>query len=156
MQFVKQSVIRASPQRVFEFHEQPEVLALLTPPWEKARVINPANISDVGSKAIVDVSVFGLFSMRWIAQHTAYDPPHFFEDIQIKGPFKSWRHRHIVKPDPAGAVLRDEIDYEPPLGFMGRLIAPVVIERRLQRLFNFRHEVTRRWCETIAQNHFKS
>jgi ligand-binding SRPBCC domain-containing protein len=148
MQFVKQSVIRATPQRVFEFHEQPEALALLTPPWEKARVINSADISEVGSKAIVEVSVLGIFSMRWIAQHTAYDPPHYFEDIQIKGPFKSWRHRHIIKSDPAGAVLRDEIEYEPPLGFMGRLIAPVVIERRLRRLFEFRHEVTRRWCET--------
>ena len=155
MQFVKQSVIRATAQRVFEFHEQPEVLALLTPPWEKARVINSASISDVGSKAIVDVSVLGVFSMRWIAQHTAYDPPHSFEDVQIKGPFKSWRHRHIVTPDPAGAVLRDEIEYEPPLGFLGRVIAPVVIERRLQRLFDFRHEVTRRWCESIAPDDLK-
>jgi ligand-binding SRPBCC domain-containing protein len=151
MQFVKQSVIRAAPQRVFEFHEQPEALALLTPPWEQARVISSAKISEVGSKAIVDVSVLGIFSMKWIAQHTAYDPPHYFEDIQIKGPFKSWRHGHIIKPDAAGAVLRDEIEYEPPLGFIGRLIAPVVIERRLQRLFDFRHEVTRRWCETTTQ-----
>lgn len=151
MQFVKQSVIRATPNRVFEFHEQPEALALLTPPWEKARVINPANISEVGSKAIVDLSVLGIFSMKWVAEHTAYDPPHYFEDIQIKGPFKSWRHRHIIGRDPAGALLRDEIDYEPPLGFIGRLIAPVLIERRLQRLFDFRHQVTRRWCETNTQ-----
>jgi len=151
MQFVKQTVIRASPRRVFEFHEQPEALALLTPPWEKARVIDSANISEIGSKAIVEVSVLGIFSMRWIAQHTAYDPPHYFEDIQIKGPFKRWRHRHIIKQDPAGAVLRDEIEYEPPLGFIGRLIAPVVIERRLRRAFNFRHEVTRLWCETTTQ-----
>ena len=149
MQFVKQSVIRASPGRVFEFHEQPEALALLTPPWEKARVINPANIATVGSQAIVDVTVLGLFSMTWIAEHTAYDPPHYFEDIQIKGPFKSWRHRHIINPDPDGAVLRDEIEYEPPLGFIGRLLAPRVIEPRLQRMFDFRHEVTRRWCETM-------
>lgn len=29
MQFVKQSVIRASPELVFEFHEQPNVLSLI-------------------------------------------------------------------------------------------------------------------------------
>ncbi len=149
---MKQSVIRASPQRVFEFHEQPEALALLTPPWEQARVVHAAKISELGSRAIVEVSFLGLFSVRWIAEHTAYDPPHFFEDIQIKGPFKSWRHRHIIKPDPAGSILRDEIEYEPPFGLIGRMVAPVAIERRLQRAFNFRHDVTRRWCETIAQD----
>ena len=148
MQFVKQSVIRASPERVFEFHEQPEALALLTPDWENARVIQAAKISDVGSQAIVDVSSFGLFTLRWVAQHTAYEPPHFFEDIQIKGPFKSWRHRHIIKADPAGSLLRDEIEYEPPAGFIGRFMAPLLIEPRLRKLFNYRHDVTRRWCET--------
>lgn len=148
MQFARQSVIRASPERVFEFHEQPEALALLTPDWENARVIQAARISDVGSQAIVDVSLFGLFTMRWVAQHTAYDPPHFFEDIQIKGPFKSWRHRHLIKDDPAGSLLRDEIDYEPPVGFLGRFMAPLLIEPRLRKLFDYRHDVTRRWCET--------
>jgi hypothetical protein len=152
MQFVKHSVIRAAAERVFGFHEQPDALALLTPPWEHARVIQPAKISAVGSRAIVDVIVLGLFKVRWVAEHTVYEPPHFFEDIQIKGPFKSWRHRHIVKPDPEGAILRDEIEYDPPLGVLGRLVAPTIIERRLQKLFNHRHDVTRRWCETRLQD----
>jgi ligand-binding SRPBCC domain-containing protein len=156
MQFVKQSVIRAAAERVFGFHEQPEALALLTPAWEHARVIQPAKISEVGSTAIVHVSVFGLFTVKWVAEHTVYEPPHFFEDIQIKGPFKSWRHRHIIKPAPEGTLLRDEIEYEPPLGFIGRLFVPIVIERRLQKLFNHRHDVARRWCEAISQDDLKS
>ena len=148
MLFIKQSVIRAKPERVFEFHEQPNALSLLTPPWEQARVIRPANISDVGSRAVVEMDVFGLFTKKWVAEHTVYNPPNLFEDIQIEGPFKSWRHRHIVEPHPDGAVLRDEITYEPPLGFLGRLISPLLVERRLEKVFNYRHEVTRRWCET--------
>ena len=148
MRFVKQSLIRASPERVFEFHEQPDVLSLLIPPWESARVIQPARISEIGARAIVETKILGPISARWVAKHTVYDPPHMFEDVQIKGPFRSWRHRHIVNPDAQGATLRDEIDYEPPFGFLGRLIAPIVIERRLQKLFDYRHEVTRRWCET--------
>lgn len=147
MRFVKQSVIRASPARVFEFHEQPDVLSLLIPPWESARVIQPAKISEVGTQAVVDTKVLGPISVRWVAQHTVYDPPHAFEDVQIKGPFRSWRHRHIFEADNDGAILRDEIDYEPPLGFLGRVLAPLVIQKRLQRLFEYRHEVTRRWCE---------
>ena len=147
MKFVKESVIRASPERVFGFHEQPDVLSLLIPPWESARVIQPAKISEVGAEAIVETKVFGPITARWVAQHTVYDPPHMFEDVQLKGPFRSWRHRHVVEPHADGAILRDEIDYEPPLGFLGRAVAPRLVQKRLQKLFDFRHEVTRRWCE---------
>jgi ligand-binding SRPBCC domain-containing protein len=147
VKFVKQSVIKATPERVFQFHERPDALALLTPPWERARVIQPASISDVGSRAVVELVVLGRFKKRWVAEHTVYDPPNQFEDVQIEGPFKSWRHLHIVEPHRDGAVLRDEISYEPPMGFIGRLVAPVFVERRLEKVFNYRHEITRRWCE---------
>lgn len=147
MQFIKQSVIRASPERVFEFHEQPNVLTLLTPPSESARVIQSAKISEVGARAIIETRILGPIKATWVAEHTLYDPPHMFEDIQVKGPFRSWRHRHIVEPVTDGALLRDVIDYEPPLSFLGRLVAPILIQKRLQKLFDYRHEVTRRWCE---------
>ena len=147
MRFVKESVIRASRERVFAFHEQPDVLSLLLPPWESARVIQTAKISEVGTNAIIETRILGPIKTRWVAQHTLYDPPHVFEDVQMKGPFRSWRHRHIVEAHAEGAILRDEIDYEPPLGFLGRALAPLLVERRLQKLFDYRHEVTRRWCE---------
>ena len=147
MKFAKESIIQASSQRVFEFHEQPDVLTLLLPPWETARVIKAAKISEVGAEAIVETTVLGPIKMRWVAKHTLYEPPRVFEDIQVKGPFRSWRHRHIVEPHADGAILRDEIDYEPPLGFLGRALAPWLIERRLQKLFEYRHQVTRQWCE---------
>jgi ligand-binding SRPBCC domain-containing protein len=85
--------------------------------------------------------------MRWIAEHTIYDPPRVFEDIQIQGPFRNWRHRHVILPRAEGAILKDEIEYEPPLGFLGRALAPLLIENRLSKLFEYRHQVTREWCE---------
>ena len=147
MRFVKESVIRATPECVFAFHEQPDVLSLLIPPWESARVIQAAKISEVGTQAIIETKILGPITAQWVAQHTVYEPPRLFEDVQVKGPFRSWRHRHIIEPHAEGAVLRDEIDYEPPLGFLGRAVAPILIQSRLQRLFDYRHEQTRRWCE---------
>lgn len=147
MLFVKESRIRASPERVFGFHEQQNALELLLPPWESARVIQSAKISEVGTRAIVETRIFGPITMRWIAEHTIYDPPRVFEDIQIKGPFRSWRHRHLILPHAEGAILKDEIEYEPSLGFLGRALAPLLIENRLRKLFEYRHQVTREWCE---------
>jgi ligand-binding SRPBCC domain-containing protein len=146
--FIKESTIQASPERVFAFHELPDALQRLTPPWESVHIAHAAADLSVGSKAIVETRVFGLFPVRWVAEHTAYDPPRMFEDVQVEGPFRRWRHRHIVNPHEDGAVLRDEIEYEPPLGFIGGLGAPLVIVPRLEKLFEYRHRVTREWCET--------
>ena len=150
MRFVKESVIHAAPTRVFAFHERADALKLLTPPWEDSRILEPAQISAIGSRAIIEAKVLG-FRMRWVAEHTVYDPPHAFEDIQVKGPFRSWRHRHVVEPHQDGARLRDEIDYTPPLGFLGRMVAPLLIAPRLRKLFEYRHQVTVEWCERSAE-----
>jgi ligand-binding SRPBCC domain-containing protein len=145
--FIRESVIAASPERVFAFHELPDALARLTPPWESSRVIRMAKISEAGSEAIIETRILGLLPVRWVARHTAYDPPRMFEDVQIKGPFRYWRHRHLVEPHAMGARLRDEIEYEPPLGLFGRISAPFLIIPRLEKLFDYRHAATREWCE---------
>lgn len=147
MQFVKESVIRATPERVFAFHLQEEALRRLTPPWEHSELITQARISELGSRTIIKACVLWPFSACWIAEHTAYDPPRMFEDVQVAGPFRQWRHRHLIEPHADGAILRDQIDYEPPLGFLGRLAAPLLIEPRLRKLFAYRHQITRDWCE---------
>ena len=114
MRFVKESLIQASPKRVFAFHEQDNALELLLPPWESARVIQRATIAVIGSRAIIETNIIGPLKIRWVAEHTRYEPPHLFEDIQIRAPFavastvtSSQRSRRCT--------LRDEIEYEPPL-----------------------------------------
>jgi ligand-binding SRPBCC domain-containing protein len=147
VQYVKESLIHAHAEKVFAFHELPDAFERLMPPWEEARIIQKADISVIGSRAIIEQKIFGLVPSRWVAEHTAYDPPHSFEDIQISGPFARWRHRHIVEPREEGAVLRDEIEFEPPLRILGRIAVPFFILPKLEKLFAFRHEVTRKWCE---------
>jgi ligand-binding SRPBCC domain-containing protein len=147
MKFISESIIHASPERVFAFHELPDVFARLMPPWEKSRIIESAPNLLPGATAVVETRILGLITKRWVARHTIYDPPRMFEDVQVEGPFAYWRHRHLISPHALGATLRDEIDYEPPLRFLGRLAAPVIIEPRLRRMFDYRHKVTREWCE---------
>lgn len=147
MRFVKESFIGATPERVFAFHELPDALERLTPPWERTRVVRHAPNLHPGARTVVETRLFGLVPVRWVAEHTLYDPPRMFEDVQLRGPFRRWRHRHVVEPREPGALLRDEIDYEPPLGALGRLLSPLLVEPRLRKLFDYRHAVTREWCE---------
>jgi hypothetical protein len=48
-------------------------------------------------------------------------------------------------------LLRDEIRYAPPLGWLGRRIDPLLIRPRLRRMFEHRHAVTRREVLAMAQ-----
>ena len=147
MQFIKELIIKAAPEKVFAFHALPDAFERLMPPWENARILQKADITKIGSQAIVEMKVLGIFPAKWIAEHTKYEPPRMFEDIQISGPFKSWRHQHIVLPHETGAILRDEIEFEPPLGFLGEPFVPFLVTPKLEKMFAYRHEVTRKWCE---------
>jgi len=147
MKFVKESIIKAAPERVFAFHALPDAFERLVPPWENVKIIQKADITQIGSQAILEQKIFGVIPARWIAEHTRYEPPRMFEDVQISGPFKSWRHQHIIEPCEQGAILRDEIEFEPPLWIFGQIAAPLVIAPKLEKMFAYRHEVTRKWCE---------
>ena len=149
MKFIKESIIHAPPERVFAFHELPDAFERLIPPWESAKVIQKADITKVGSRAIIEQKIFGLIPSRWVAEHTAYDPPRMFEDVQVSGPFASWRHRHFIEPHADGALLKDHIEYEPPLWILGHIAAPLFIIPKLEKMFAYRHEVTRTWCEVV-------
>ncbi len=148
MQFVKESVIHAAPEKVFAFHELSDAFERLVPPWEKAQIIQKADISRIGSQAIIETKIFGLIPARWVAEHTKYEPPRMFEDVQISGPFRRWQHQHLVLPHEDGAILRDEIEFEPPMWFVGRMVAPFAILPKLEKMFAYRHQITRQWCES--------
>ena len=139
--FVKESRIDAPPARVFAWHERPEALSDLTPPWEKVRVVEPPTSLQPGSRVVL-VSSLGPIPLKWVAVHTELDPPHLFADRQESGPFASWYHRHHFLDDgKGGTLMRDEVDYEPPLGLLGRFLSHKMVRGKLERMFDYRHQV---------------
>jgi ligand-binding SRPBCC domain-containing protein len=148
MRFVKESRIAATAERVFGFHQSAEALKRLTPPWERVTLVEGGESLRPGSRVVLATS-FGPFSVRWVAVHTEYEPGRMFADSQLSGPFARWFHRHWFVDDGAGGtLLRDEVDFDPPLGLLGRLLMGGFLRSRLQRLFDFRHETTRRLVES--------
>lgn len=148
MRFVKESRIAASPERVFAFHESAEALKRLTPPWEKVEIVQAAESLKPGSRAILKTGV-GPWKLEWVAEHVGYDPPRSFTDRQISGPFSRWEHVHrFLEDGQGGTILRDEIELEPPMGMVGRLLAGRFLRKKLEKMFDYRHEVTRRAVES--------
>jgi len=148
MRFVKESRIAAPPAAVFAFHEAPGALERLTPPWEKVQVVEQSGSIRPGSRVVMKTWI-GPFPATWVAEHTEYDPPHLFADRQVSGPFARWAHHHRMLDDGrGGTLLRDEVDFDPPLGALGRLMGGGFIRRKLQKMFDYRHDATRRAVES--------
>ena len=143
MQFVKESILPATVEEVFAFHERPDAFELLQPPWDRVEIITPPGGLEVGTRVELRTKV-GFFWLKIIAEHVAYERNRHFEDVMRKGPFARWHHRHLFFAHEDGCRLRDEIEYAPPLGWLGRMIDPIAVRPRLARLFDYRHEVTRR------------
>jgi len=140
-QFVHESRLPHPPETVFAFHQRSDIFSLLVPPWQKVKVISRTGGLRVGARVEFRICL-GPFFKTWVAVHTEYEHNRLFTDVQEKGPFAFWRHRHRFLPDGDGCLLRDEIEYSLPLG-LDRLLAPLV-ERDLRRMFTFRHAATAR------------
>jgi ligand-binding SRPBCC domain-containing protein len=148
VKFVRESRIAASPDEVFRFHESSQALTALIPPWENMTVATSSGSIRTGSEVVLRGRIF-LLPLTWVARHTEYDPPRLFADLQVAGPFEYWNHRHLFLDDGAGGtILRDEVEYIPPLGFIGRLLGGTPIRKKLERMFDYRHKTTRDLVES--------
>ncbi len=148
MRFKKESVIRASAERVFAFHEAPDAFERLQPPWQETEIVQPPASLEVGTRVVLRVKVGPLWQTM-VAEHVEYEPGRMFADRLVKGPFAKWLHRHIVTPrGDHECVLTDDIEYELPLGVLGRVFGGWFARKNLERLFEYRHQVTREACES--------
>jgi ligand-binding SRPBCC domain-containing protein len=137
--FTKQSVIRAPARELFEMHCNRDALSLITPEWVRLEVLDQPERLELGSRFTLKASV-GPFRLRWHSEITEYVEGCLFADIQLKGPFAVWYHRHLFEPNGTNETLYiDEIEYALPLGWPGRLVAGGFVRGQLDRLFSERH-----------------
>jgi len=147
--------------RVFAFFSDPENLPRIMPPAEHARLdrlhlVQPQSPLDTvvsaaprapGSVIGSSFRVFPFSPLRaqWIARITEFEWNHHFADVQQKGPFKRWRHRHEFLPERRngfdGTVVGDVIEYEVGYGPLGALANWLFIEREMRRTFAHRQKV---------------
>jgi len=146
--FVRASRITAPPQAVFAFHESPDALERLIPPWENVKLVTTSGSLKPGARVVLR-SRLGPFCWNWVAEHTEYEPGRMFADRQVDGPFSYWYHRHLFLYDgQGGTILRDEVDYRLPLGMLGERLGQSFVESRLRKMFDYRHRVTKQLVES--------
>ncbi len=149
LHFRYSSLIDAPVEAVWNFHERPDILQQLTPPWQPVEVIRREGGLDVG--AITEFRLWlGPIPVQWLAVHTECIPYQLFTDEQKQGPMESWVHRHQLSSEGGKTRLTDVITYSPPGGWLAENLLAGWVDSRLEDMFRYRHSVTQRECEKVA------
>lgn len=138
---VFESVLPVTPQELWEFHSSVEALKILTPPDAQVQVIGDGLAVRDGAVHILKVKKFGL-PIVWKALISDVVPGRQFRDTALKSPFPSWSHLHEFLPHSDGALLRDTVDYVPPMGPFGFIVDALFVKKDLEKMFAYRHEAT--------------
>jgi ligand-binding SRPBCC domain-containing protein len=141
-------------ERVFAFFADPQNLPRLMPPWQDAR-IDSMELQTPESRGISHVAARGsriLLSfrpvplspirLRWLALIDDYVTDHHFCDLQVTGPFRYWRHCHLVNAEMhgnlAGTRVTDVVDYAWPGGSAGSVIDLLGGRLQIRQVFRYR------------------
>jgi len=140
--FKKETLIPCPALELFRWHESPDAFSKLIPPGEPVRVLHHDGHIRNGARAVVLVGRWPC-RFRWELVHCDYIEGEQFCDVQVSGPFHSYKHVHrMIEAGTDTCVLSDCITFTMPLGALGRLIGRFVILRRFGKLFDYRHNVT--------------
>ena len=145
--------LRQPPERVFAFFADAFNLERITPPWLHFRVITPGPI-DMRAGSLIEyrLRLHGV-SIRWLTRIERWDAGRGFEDVQLRGPYRLWRHIHEFEPaGDGGTLVRDRVRYALPLGPIGALAHRAFVRRDLERIFDHRRDaVARRLSDNGAR-----
>ena len=138
--------VKAALPEVAAFHDDPVSLVAITPPPVHVTIEQFDRPVHAGSRVIFRLGV-GPIGVRWNGVIAEYVDQSYFRDVQNTGPFGAWSHTHSFAAEADGTRVNDRVEYEPPLGFIGKLIDPILVRPSLAFLFNYRKKKTRELLE---------
>ena len=122
---------------VFEFFSNAHNLAVITPPQLNLEILTPAPI-EMFAGTLIDyrLKLHGIL-IRWQTEITEWDPPHFFEDEQRRGPYRLWRHTHTFDETEDGVVVYDSVEYAV---WGDGLVNKLFVRPDIEKIFAYRSE----------------
>lgn len=138
--------VDAPLQEVWEFYDTIETLFRLTPPDTRIRLADVPEPMRPGVVYRLRMRRWGVVPLKWDAEIVAYDPPNGFVDRQVpgKGPFRSWEHQHqFAAVGENRTRLTDRVTYAVPLGALGRIADRLFVRRDIEKMFAYRHRITK-------------
>ena len=125
---------------VFEFFENPLNLERITPPWLSFRVVSSTD-TQVQLRTTISYRLYWqIFPLSWDSVISEYQQDVCFADEMIRGPYRSWHHRHRFRSVEGSIEMTDTVHYSLPLGPIGNLLHALIIRQQLESIFDYRKQ----------------
>ena len=130
-----------SPEKAWEFLSNPKNLKIITPDYMSFNIVSPID-RPLYTGQIIQYIVTPLLGIKtkWVSEITHIEDKKYFVDEQMYGPYSLWHHKHFIKEVDGGVEMIDIIDYKIPLGLLGRIMNPILVQPKLEEIFKFRKE----------------
>ena len=139
----RESLIPAPRGAVFAFFGDPANLARITPPSLGFTIVDaPARTLRAGDRIRYRIRIAGI-PVTWVTHITEWVEGTRFVDEQERGPYRLWRHEHLLDDAPGGTRMRDRVEYELPFGKAGAALGGWWVRRSLATIFDFRERAIR-------------
>ncbi len=142
-QWVFRGVYPQPVAQVFDVLRRPANRVRLAPPALAMQLLAGPDCLEKNSRLTLQVRRAGLAQTIEL-EVTDLVPNTSLTEVQVRGPFRSWRqHYHVAATPNGGTCLTETIDFEPPGGLLGLLVSAAVIERDLRELYAQREPLLR-------------
>ena len=84
---------------------------------------------------------------KWTSLITNWQPMNEFADVQLKGPYSKWYHRHLFRPLSGGVLLEDKVVYRLPFSRFGGNFLHGFIRKDIKTIFSYRRKRIKEWCQ---------
>jgi ligand-binding SRPBCC domain-containing protein len=134
-------------QQAWAFFSSPDNLALITPNRLNFEIVSISRDRSMHEGQIIQykITVLPFVRMRWKTEITEVVDLRSFTDVQRKGPYSYWSHKHIFMEVKGGIEMTDELEYAMPLGQVGRLAHFLFVGREVKSIFDYRFHVLEKY-----------
>lgn len=125
---------------VFDFFSDAGNLERITPSELGFHIVTPQPI-EIKQGTLIDykLSIYGL-PVNWQTEICEWDPPNYFVDRQVSGPYGQWIHKHTFTAlDENRTLIEDEVRYRLPLEPLGDILH-FLVKSELDFIFDFRQK----------------
>ena len=131
-------------EEVFAFFSDANNLQAITPKQLHFRILTPGPIQlETGARIDYQLKLYGV-PVKWATLIESWEPPQHFVDVQLRGPYRVWRHTHRFAAEGTGTRISDDVDYELPFGSLGRVVEALWARREIGKIFKYRTGVIAR------------
>lgn len=139
--YTKKSIqnVPISLDEAWNFFSNPKNLKLITPEY-MGFVIKSGAEKALYAGQIIEYVVTPILGIKtqWVSEITQVKHHEYFVDQQLAGPYSMWHHKHFFKEIPGGVAIEDVVDYVVPLGFIGQLVHPILVQPKIEEIFKYR------------------